>query len=55
MKILCDFSMSTVVYCFVGYCVAYGVSLRVGADKLVTKIVRQRSSPSQRIAVPVIA
>jgi ammonium transporter, Amt family len=34
VKILCDFSMSTVVYFFVGYAVAYGVSFLVGADKL---------------------
>jgi Amt family ammonium transporter len=37
MKILCDFSMSTVVYFFIGYCVAYGVSFLVGADKLADK------------------
>jgi Amt family ammonium transporter len=34
MKILCDFSMSTVVYFFVGYSVAYGVGFLVGAEKL---------------------
>ena len=34
MKILCDFSMSTVVYFFVGYGVAYGVSFLTGAESL---------------------
>jgi Amt family ammonium transporter len=37
VKILCDFSMSTVVYFFVGYAVAYGVSFLVGADQLAEK------------------
>ena len=37
VKILCDFSMSTVVYFFVGYAVAYGVAFLVGADKLAEK------------------
>ena len=37
VKILCDFSMSTVVYFFVGYAVAYGVDFLVGADKLAEK------------------
>ena len=37
MKILCDFSMSTIVYFFVGYCVAYGVTFLAGADKLADK------------------
>jgi len=37
MKILCDFSMSTVVYFFLGYSVAYGVDFLVGADKLAEK------------------
>ena len=37
VKILCDFSMSTVVYFFVGYAVAYGVVFLVGADKLAEK------------------
>jgi Amt family ammonium transporter len=37
MKILCDFSMSTVVYFFIGYCVAYGVTFLVGAEKLAEK------------------
>ena len=34
VKILCDFAMSTVVYFFIGYTVAYGVGFLVGADKL---------------------
>jgi Amt family ammonium transporter len=34
VKILCDFAMSTVVYFFIGYTVAYGVGFVVGADKL---------------------
>ena len=37
MKILCDFSMSTVVYFFVGYGVAYGVSFLTGAESLTQK------------------
>ena len=37
VKILCDFAMSTVVYFFVGYAVAYGVGFLVGADKLADK------------------
>ena len=37
VKILCDFSMSTVAYFFVGYAVAYGVSFFVGAEKLAEK------------------
>ncbi|HUG78352.1 MAG TPA: ammonium transporter [Burkholderiales bacterium] len=37
MKILCDFSTSTVVYFFIGYGVAYGVSFLTGADKLADK------------------
>ena len=37
MKILCDFSMSTVVYFFVGYGVAYGVSFLTGAESLAAK------------------
>jgi Amt family ammonium transporter len=37
VKILCDFSMSTVVYFFVGYAVAYGVSFLVGAEQLAEK------------------
>lgn len=34
VKILVDFSVSTVVYFFVGYCVAYGTSFMVGAHEL---------------------
>jgi Amt family ammonium transporter len=34
MKILCDFSASTVAYFFVGYAVAYGVGFLAGAEKL---------------------
>ena len=37
MKILCDFSMSTVVYFFIGYSVAYGVSFLTGAASLAEK------------------
>ena len=37
VKILCDFSMSTVVYFFVGYGVAYGVGFLVGAEQLAEK------------------
>jgi Amt family ammonium transporter len=37
VKILCDFAMSTVVYFFVGYAVAYGVTFLVGADQLAEK------------------
>src|SRR4051794_15410078 len=37
VKILCDFSLSTVAYFFVGYTVAYGVGFLVGADKLADK------------------
>ena len=37
VKILCDFSMSTIVYFFVGYAVAYGVTFLVGADQLAEK------------------
>jgi Amt family ammonium transporter len=37
MKILCDFAMSTIVYFFIGYGVAYGVSFLAGADKLADK------------------
>jgi Amt family ammonium transporter len=37
VKILCDFSMSTVAYFFVGYAVAYGVDFLSGADKLAEK------------------
>lgn len=34
VKILVDFSVSTVIYFFVGYGVAYGVGFWVGADEL---------------------
>ncbi len=37
VKILVDFSVSTVVYFFVGYGVAYGTSFFVGAEQLVVK------------------
>jgi len=37
VKILCDFSVSTVAYFFVGYAVAYGVTFFAGADKLAEK------------------
>jgi ammonium transporter, Amt family len=37
VKILCDFSLSTLLYFFIGYTVAYGVGFMVGADKLVDK------------------
>src|ERR1700704_2374942 len=37
VKILCDFSMSTVIYFFVGYGIAYGVGFLVGAEKLADK------------------
>ncbi len=37
VKILADFSVSTIAYFFVGYGVAYGTSFLVGADQLVAK------------------
>jgi ammonium transporter, Amt family len=37
MKILCDFSMSTVAYFFVGYAIAYGTGFLTGAEKLADK------------------
>lgn len=37
VKILCDFAVSTIVYFFVGYSVAYGVSFMVGAEQLAQK------------------
>ncbi|MGV3568965.1 MAG: ammonium transporter [Ramlibacter sp.] len=37
VKILVDFSVSTIAYFFVGYGVAYGVSFLVGADQLVAR------------------
>jgi ammonium transporter, Amt family len=35
VKILVDFSVSTVAYFFVGYAVAYGTGFLVGAEQLV--------------------
>ncbi len=37
VKILVDFAVSTIVYFFVGYSVAYGVSFMVGAEQLAQK------------------
>lgn len=37
VKILADFSVSTIAYFFVGYAVAYGTSFLVGADQLVAR------------------
>jgi Amt family ammonium transporter len=37
MKILVDFSVSTVAYFFIGYCMAYGVSFFSGAETLAQK------------------
>jgi Amt family ammonium transporter len=37
VKILCDFSISTVAYFFVGYGVAYGVTFMVGAEQLLQR------------------
>ncbi|MBX9905844.1 MAG: ammonium transporter [Burkholderiales bacterium] len=37
VKILTDFAVSTIVYFFVGYSVAYGVSFMVGAEQLAEK------------------
>ena len=37
VKILTDFSMSTIAYFFVGYGVAYGVNFLVGAETLAAK------------------
>jgi Amt family ammonium transporter len=34
VKILCDFSISTIAYFFIGYCVAYGVDFFTGAQQL---------------------
>ncbi len=34
VKILCDFSISTIAYFFIGYCVAYGVDFFSGAQQL---------------------
>ena len=37
VKILCDFSVSTIAYFFIGYGIAYGVSFLSGAETLVAK------------------
>jgi Amt family ammonium transporter len=37
VKILSDFAVSTIVYFFIGYSVAYGVSFMVGAEQLAEK------------------
>ena len=37
VKILSDFAVSTIVYFFIGYSVAYGVSFMVGAEQLAQK------------------
>lgn len=37
VKILCDFSVSTIVYFFIGYAVAYGVNFFAGAGELAQK------------------
>ena len=37
VKILCDFSISTIAYFFVGYAVAYGIGFFSGADILAEK------------------
>jgi len=37
VKILCDFSLSTLAYFFIGYSVAYGTSFLIGAEELVQK------------------
>src|SRR6187431_2187686 len=37
VKILCDFSVSTVAYFFIGYTLAYGVSFMSGAEQLASK------------------
>jgi Amt family ammonium transporter len=37
VKILCDFSMSTLAYFFIGYSVAYGVNFFAGAETLLAK------------------
>src|SRR5688572_33420816 len=34
VKILCDFSISTIAYFFIGYCVAYNVDFFKGAQEL---------------------
>ena len=37
VKILCDFSVSTIAYFFIGYGIAYGVNFLAGAETLVQK------------------
>jgi ammonium transporter, Amt family len=37
VKILCDFSMSTLAYFFIGYSIAYGVNFFAGAETLLAK------------------
>jgi Amt family ammonium transporter len=37
VKILCDFSVSTIVYFLLGYTIAYGTTFFVGADQLAMK------------------
>ncbi|MBI5107176.1 MAG: ammonium transporter, partial [Rhodocyclales bacterium] len=37
VKILCDFSVSTIAYFFIGYGIAYGVNFLSGAETLVAK------------------
>jgi Amt family ammonium transporter len=37
VKIICDFSVSTIAYFFIGYAVAYGVDFLRGADQLTAK------------------
>ena len=37
VKILCDFSVSTIAYFFIGYTIAYGVSFFSGVDTLMEK------------------
>lgn len=37
VKILCDFAISTIIYFFIGYGIAYGVSFMVGAEQLAEK------------------
>jgi ammonium transporter, Amt family len=37
VKILVDFSVSTIAYFFIGYCVAYGTQFMVGAETLAQK------------------
>src|SRR5664279_5656817 len=37
VKILCDFSVSTIAYFFVGYAIAYGIGFFSGAETLAQK------------------